>query len=75
MVPDITHLIAAICPDVYCRTKTRALVKSLSRNGLAAGNRLVLPPIHPDTEEDRRRYEEAATRRAHSLANKNKPRE
>src|SRR5690348_5644647 len=41
----------------------------------AAGNRLVLPPIYPDTEEDRRRYEEAATRRAPRLANTNKPRE
>ncbi len=41
----------------------------------AAGNRLVLPPIHPDTEEDRRRYEEAAARRAHRLASKNKARE
>ena len=41
----------------------------------SAGHRLVLPSIYPDTEEDRRRYEEAATRRAHRLANKNKPRE
>jgi acyl-CoA hydrolase len=37
-----------------------------------AGARLVLPPICPDTEEDRRRYEEAAARRAHRLANKAK---
>lgn len=36
----------------------------------AAGHRLVLPPICPDTEEDRRRYEEAAARRAQRLANK-----
>ena len=41
----------------------------------SAGHRLVLPPIHPDTEEDCRRHDEAATRRAHRLANKNKPRE
>jgi acyl-CoA hydrolase len=41
----------------------------------SAGHRLVLPPIYPDTEEDSRRHEEAATRRAHRLANKNKPRE
>ena len=41
----------------------------------AAGNRLVLPPIYPDTEEDRRRYEEAAARRAHRLANKAKQKE
>jgi acyl-CoA hydrolase len=36
----------------------------------AAGNHVVLPPICPDTEEDHRRYEEAAARRAHRLANK-----
>jgi len=41
----------------------------------SAGHRLVLPPIYPDTDEDRRRYEEAATRRAQRLANKNKLRE
>jgi acyl-CoA hydrolase len=35
-----------------------------------AGNHVVLPPICPDTEEDHRRYEEAAARRAHRLANK-----
>jgi acyl-CoA hydrolase len=39
----------------------------------AAGHRLVLPPICPDTDEDRRRYEAAAARRAHRLANKPKP--
>jgi acyl-CoA hydrolase len=38
----------------------------------ATGQRLVLSPIYPDTEEDRRRYEEAAARRAHRLANKAK---
>jgi acyl-CoA hydrolase len=38
----------------------------------AAGNHVELPPICPDTEEDRRRYEEAAARRAHRLANKAK---
>jgi acyl-CoA hydrolase len=38
----------------------------------AAGHRLVLPAICPDTEEDRRRYDEAAARRAHRLANKAK---
>ena len=38
----------------------------------ATGQRLVLPPICPDTEEDRRRYEAAAARRAHRLANKAK---
>ena len=41
----------------------------------SAGHRLVLPLIYPETEEDRRRYEEAATRRAQRLANKNKLRE
>ena len=40
-----------------------------------AGNKLVLPPIVPDTDEDRRRYEEAAARRAHRLANKAKTRD
>lgn len=38
----------------------------------AAGNRVVLPPIAPDNEEDQRRYEAAALRRAHRLANKPK---
>jgi acyl-CoA hydrolase len=38
----------------------------------AAGHRLVLPPIFPDTQEDQRRYEEAAARRARRLADKAK---
>ncbi|MBV9083805.1 MAG: acyl-CoA thioesterase [Acidobacteriaceae bacterium] len=33
-----------------------------------AGNRVVLPPIVPDSEEDKRRFEEAAERRAYRLA-------
>jgi acyl-CoA hydrolase len=37
-----------------------------------AGNRVVLPPIVPETDEEKRRYEEAAERRAHRLANKDK---
>lgn len=33
-----------------------------------AGNRVVLTPVTPETEEDKRRYEEAAARRAYRLA-------
>lgn len=36
----------------------------------AEGNRIVLPPVVPETDEEKRRYEEAAERRAHRLANK-----
>jgi acyl-CoA hydrolase len=35
-----------------------------------AGNRVVLPPIVPETEEDRRRFEGAAERREYRLAMK-----
>ncbi len=35
-----------------------------------AGNRVVLTPITPETEEDKRRYDEAAERRAYRLAMK-----
>lgn len=38
----------------------------------AAGNRVVLPPIVPETEEEIRRYQEAAERRAYRLAFKDK---
>lgn len=37
-----------------------------------AGNRVLLPPIVPETEEEKRRYEEAADRRAYRLASKDK---
>lgn len=37
-----------------------------------AGNRVVLPQVAPETEEDRRRFEEAAERRAYRLASKDK---
>jgi acyl-CoA hydrolase len=37
-----------------------------------AGNRVLLPPIVPETEEEKRRYEEAADRRAYRLAFKDK---
>jgi len=35
-----------------------------------AGNKVLLPPIVPETEDDKRRYEEAAERRAYRLAGK-----
>jgi acyl-CoA hydrolase len=37
-----------------------------------AGNRVILPPIVPETEEEQRRYEEAAERRAYRLALKDR---
>lgn len=37
-----------------------------------AGSRVVLPPIVPETEEEKRRFEEAAERRAYRLAFKDK---
>jgi acyl-CoA hydrolase len=37
-----------------------------------AGNRVVLAPIVPESEEEIRRYTEAAERRAYRLASKNK---
>ena len=40
-----------------------------------AGNRVVLPPIVPETEDEKRRYEEAEKRRAYRLAFKNKTKE
>jgi acyl-CoA hydrolase len=36
----------------------------------ASGERVQLPPLHPETEEDQRRYEEAGERRAYRLARK-----
>ena len=39
-----------------------------------AGKRVVLPPIVPETDDERRRYEEAAERRAYRLASKDKTR-
>lgn len=39
-----------------------------------AGNRVLLPPIVPETDEEKRRYEEAAERRAYRLALKDKTR-
>jgi acyl-CoA hydrolase len=38
----------------------------------AAGNRVLLPQILPETEEEKRRFEEAAERRAYRLAFKDK---
>jgi len=37
-----------------------------------AGNRVVLPPVVPETEEEERRFAEAAERRAYRLAFKDK---
>ena len=37
-----------------------------------AGNKVVLPPILPETEDEKRRYAEAAERRAYRLAFKDK---
>jgi acyl-CoA hydrolase len=34
----------------------------------SGGNRLVVPPVQPETEEEIRRYEDAAERRAYRLA-------
>jgi acyl-CoA hydrolase len=39
-----------------------------------AGNKIILPQILPETEEEKRRYEEAADRRAYRLAFKAKTR-
>ena len=39
-----------------------------------AGNRVVLPPVVPETEEEMRRFKEAAERRAYRLAIKDKTR-
>jgi acyl-CoA hydrolase len=39
-----------------------------------SGNRVVLPPIVPETEDEKRRYAEAAERRAYRLAFKDKAR-
>jgi acyl-CoA hydrolase len=38
----------------------------------AANNKVLLPPIEPQTEEDRRRYLQAADRRAYRLAQKDR---
>jgi acyl-CoA hydrolase len=37
-----------------------------------AGNKVLLPPIVPETEEEKRRYEDAANRRAYRLAFKDR---
>ncbi|MGC2662259.1 MAG: acyl-CoA thioesterase [Bryobacteraceae bacterium] len=41
----------------------------------AAGRRVDLPPITPETHEEKRRYEEAAERRAYRLAMRDRARE
>ncbi len=41
----------------------------------SAGNRVILPPAVPETDEEKRRYHEAADRRAYRLACKDKARE
>jgi hypothetical protein len=40
MVSDNPHLVAAICPDVFCQPQARAAVKKVLREALAAGDRL-----------------------------------
>lgn len=40
-----------------------------------AGNRVILPPVVPETEEQKRRFEEAAERRAYRLAFKDRTKE
>jgi acyl-CoA hydrolase len=40
-----------------------------------AGNRVMLPPVVPETEDEKRRFEQAAERRAYRLACKAKTRE
>jgi acyl-CoA hydrolase len=37
-----------------------------------AGNRVILRPLLPETDEEKRRYEQAAERRAYRLALKDK---
>ena len=38
----------------------------------AAGKRVVIPPVIPETEDEKRRYEEASRRRAHRLEQRNR---
>jgi len=38
----------------------------------AAGKRVVIAPVIPETEEEKRRYEEASRRRAHRLEQRNR---
>ncbi|HZS55669.1 MAG TPA: acyl-CoA thioesterase [Bryobacteraceae bacterium] len=40
-----------------------------------AGNRVILPPVVPETDEEKRRYEDAAQRRAYRLAFKDRTKE
>jgi acyl-CoA hydrolase len=41
----------------------------------SAGNRVAVPPVRPETEEELRRYEQAAERRAYRLASKDRTRQ
>lgn len=38
MVPDVPHLVAAICPDVFCQPRLRSAVKRLLGEALTAGD-------------------------------------
>jgi acyl-CoA hydrolase len=40
-----------------------------------AGNRVILPPILPETDDEKRRFEDAAQRRAYRLAVKDRAKE
>ena len=40
MVSDLPHLVAAICPDVFCQPQARTAVKKVLREALAGGDRL-----------------------------------
>jgi len=40
MASDIPHLVATICPDVFCQPQARSAVKKVLREALAVGDRL-----------------------------------
>lgn len=58
------------CPGLRHTSSAYLTFVALDR----AGNRVVLPPVIPETEDEQRRFEEADERRAYRLANKAKTR-